>query len=31
MTYNVIMATIDDVSTTVLEVYTIAIDERSRS
>jgi hypothetical protein len=31
MTYHVIMATIDDVSTTVLEVHTITIDERSRS
>jgi hypothetical protein len=30
ITYDVIMATIDDVSTTILEIYTIAVDERSR-
>ena len=30
ITYDVIMAAVDDVATTVLEVNTIAIDERSR-
>jgi hypothetical protein len=29
MTYDVIVATVDDVPTTVFEVYTVAVDERS--
>jgi hypothetical protein len=28
-TYDVIMTTVDNVSTTVLEIYTVAVDERS--
>jgi hypothetical protein len=29
MTYDVIVATIDDVPTTILEIYTVAVDKRS--
>ena len=30
MTYDVIMAAVDDVATAVLEVYSVTVDERSR-